>query len=166
MSGGYTAHMAEPATSAPSPVCGSDDPRLRTFGLLLEAYHQVARGLDAALQRSDGISLQTFEVLLRIARAPDGRLTMSELAGEVALSTGGVTRLADRLAEEGLVERRSCPTDRRRVHLVLTDEGSDVLARAMEHHLVALDERVGSRIDPADLPAFERALDALRRPGT
>jgi DNA-binding MarR family transcriptional regulator len=149
---------------APAPVCGSDDPRIRTFGLLLEAHQQVTRALDAELQRSDDITLQTFEVLLRISRAPDGMLTMSELAGEVALSTGGVTRLADRLADDGLVERRSCPTDRRRVHLVLTDTGREVLTRAMEHHLVALDQHLGSRVDPADLPALERALDTLRRP--
>ena len=162
---GYTAHMSsEPVTSPPSPVCGSDDPRIRTFGLLLEAHQQVTRALDAELQRTDGISLQTFEVLLRISRSPDGQLTMSELAGEVALSTGGVTRLADRLAEDGLVERRACPTDRRRVHLVLTEAGRAVLAGAMEHHLTALDEHLGSRIDPADLPSLERALDTLRRP--
>ena len=37
--------------------------------------------LDADLQDSDGISLQTFEVLLRISRAEWGRITMSELAG-------------------------------------------------------------------------------------
>ena len=155
----------EPVTASPTPVCGSDDPRIRTFGLLLEAYHQLTSALDAELQRTDGITLQTFEVLLRISRSPDGQLTMSELAGEVALSTGGVTRLADRLADDGLVERRSCPPDRRRVHLVLTDRGNEVLARAIEHHLTALDEHLASRIDPADLPALERALDTLRRPG-
>jgi DNA-binding MarR family transcriptional regulator len=160
----------EPLAPSPAQVdgigapCDTDDPRIRTFGLLLEAHQQVTRALDLALQDSDGITLQTFEVLLRISRSPQGMLTMSELAGEVALSTGGVTRLADRLADDGLVERRACPSDRRRVHLALTDTGRDVLVRAMEHHLVALDEHLASRIDPADLPSLERALDTLRRP--
>ena len=160
----YAVGMSPESDTAPAPVCGSDDPRIRTFGLLLEAHQQVTRALDAELQRTDGITLQTFEVLLRISRAPEGRLTMSELAGEVALSTGGVTRLADRLATDGLVARQSCPNDRRRVHLVLTDTGRDVLGRAMAHHLDALDAHLASRIDPVDLPALERALDTLRRP--
>ena len=138
--------------------------RIHTFGLLLEAHQRLTRLLDAELRRSDGISLQTFEVLLRISRSPDGRLTMSELAEKVALSTGGTTRLADRLERDGLVARRSCPNDRRRMHLVLTDEGVEVLGSALGHHCGALAEHLGSRIAPADLVVFERVLDELRRP--
>jgi len=138
------------------------DERIRTFGLLLEAHTRLTGLLDAELQRSDGISLQTFEVLLRISRAPGGVLTMTDLAGQVALSTGGVTRLADRLSDIGLVERRSCPQDRRRVHLALTPQGDEVLGRAIVSHVDALDLHVSGRIDPDDLDVFERVLDTLR----
>lgn len=138
------------------------DPRIRTFGLLLEAQNRLARRLDGDLRRSDGISLQTFEVLLRIARAPEGVMTMSGLADQVALSTGGVTRLADRLAEDGLVERQSCPTDRRRVHLALTPAGTDVLDRALANHLESLEAHMAVRIADEDLAVFERVLESLR----
>ena len=148
----------------PPPACGAEDERFRTFGLLLEAHTRLTRLLDADLQRTDGISLQTFEVLLRISRSPEGRLTMTDLAGEVALSTGGVTRLADRLTDDGLVERQACPSDRRRVHLALTPKGQDVLEAAMGHHSAALEEHLHARIDPADLPVLERVLDTLRQP--
>lgn len=146
------------------PPCGVDDPRIRTFGLLLEAYSQLTRQLDADLQDSDGISLQTFEVLLRISRSPMGHITMSELAEGVSLTTGGVTRLADRLEKDGLVERRSCPTDRRVVHLGLTAQGIDTLAVALGHHLESLEQRVASRISASDTAVLERVLDELRRP--
>lgn len=148
-------------------ACRSDrdsDDRIHTFGLLLEAHQRLTRLLDTDLQGSDGISLQTFEVLLRISRSPDGRLIMSELAEQVALSAGGVTRLADRLEQDGLVARQACPNDRRRMYLVLTSVGADVLRSAIEHHSAALDEHLTSRVDPADLTVFERVLDALRRP--
>lgn len=146
------------------PPCGVDDPRIRTFGLLLEAYSQLTRQLDADLQDSDGISLQTFEVLLRISRSPMGHMTMSELAEGVSLTTGGVTRLADRLEKDGLVERRSCPTDRRVVHLCLTTQGNDTLAVALGHHLESLEQRVASRVSASDTVVLERVLDELRRP--
>ncbi len=155
----YGAGMAD----TQEPGCGSDE-RMRTFGLLLEAHQRLTRVLDADLQRTDGISLQTFEVLLRISRSPERRLTMSELAGQVALSAGGVTRLADRLEQDGLVARQACPSDRRRMHLVLTDDGDRVLGSAIEHHSVALDEHLCSRVDPADLIVVDRVLDTLRRP--
>ncbi|MBS1836351.1 MAG: MarR family transcriptional regulator [Actinobacteria bacterium] len=148
-----------PPPRAPADV---EEGAIRTFGLLLEAHTRITRLLDADLQRSTGISLQTLEVLLRVSRAPWGVMTMSELADQVALSTGGVTRLADRLSDDGLVERRACPEDRRRVHLGLTPRGVEVLEQALTHHVDALDTHVMRRIDPADLAGFERVLDALR----
>lgn len=147
------------------PPCGVDDPRIRTFGLLIEAHTQLTSQLDADMRRSDGISLQTFEVLLRISRSEDGLVTMSQLADAVSLTTGGVTRLADRLTAEGLVQRVSCPADRRVVHLSLTDAGSATLAAALEHHLESLERRVASRIGPEELAPFESVLDRLRQPG-
>jgi MarR family transcriptional regulator, 2-MHQ and catechol-resistance regulon repressor len=157
---------AVPEEAAPddfTPPCGVDDPRIHTFGLLLEAYAHLTRRLDADLQDSDGISLQTFEVLLRIARSEQGRVTMSGLAEGVALTTGGVTRLADRLARDGLVERVSCPSDRRVVYLRLTELGEATLATALGHHLESLDRRVASRISPSDTATLNRVLDDLRR---
>jgi DNA-binding MarR family transcriptional regulator len=148
------------------PPCGVDDPRIHTFGLLLEAHSRLTRALDADLQASDGISLQTFEVLLRTARADDGRITMSDLADGVAITTGGVTRLADRLQKDGLVERVSCPSDRRVVYLALTDRGLATLETALQHHLDSLDRHVASRIAVDDLDATHRVLDTLRTPLT
>lgn len=146
------------------PPCGIDDPRIHTFGLLLEAHARLSRSLDAELQESDDISLQTFEVLLRIARSECGRVTMSGLADSVSITTGGVTRLADRLEKDGLVERVSCPSDRRVTYLALTEQGHDTLAVATQNHLVSLDRHVASRIEPSDLDSVQRALDTLRTP--
>jgi DNA-binding MarR family transcriptional regulator len=141
-----------------------DDERILTFGLLLEAHSRLTRILDADLRASDGITLQTYEVLLRVARSPEGHLSMTELADAVALTTGGVTRLADRLEADGLVERVSCPTDRRVVHLRLTPAGHETLARATGHHLESLERHVTSRLPAEDLPTLHRLLDTLRTP--
>jgi DNA-binding MarR family transcriptional regulator len=140
-----------------------DDPGITTFGLLLEAHARLSKVLDVELRASDGITLQTYEVLLRVGRAPQGWVTMSDLADVVTLTTGGVTRLADRLEADGLVERGSCPTDRRVVHLTLTRKGRTLLRRASAHHVEALDRHLESRLDPADRCALDRSLDQLRR---
>lgn len=161
--------MADDRSAADSaspfqPPCGIDDPRIHTFGLLLEAHARLSRSLDAELQESDRISLQTFEVLLRIARSEYGRVTMSALADSVSITTGGVTRLADRLEKDGLVERVSCPSDRRVTYLALTEQGRETLAAATQNHLLSLDRHVASRIAPEDLDSLQRALDTLRTP--
>lgn len=136
---------------------------IRTFGLLLEAHARLTRVLDDELRASDGITLQTYEVLLRVSRSPEGRVAMSELAQVLALTNGGVTRLVDRLEGEGLVERRACPTDRRVVHLVLTRRGRSVLRRATGHHVESLERHLFGRLDPVDRDALDRSLDRLRR---
>ena len=55
---------------------------------------------------------------------------MGALAQQVALTTGGVTRLVDRMISAGLVERVPCPTDRRVLFAALTPAGEAKLDEA------------------------------------
>lgn len=153
------APLGDGPSSAPD-VC--DDAATRTFGLLVEAHARLTRLLDAELAQAEGITLQTFEVLLRIGRSPEGWVTMSQLAGAVALTTGGVTRMADRLERDGLVRRGACPTDRRVVHLELTDAGRAVLDRAFVRHVDGLQRHVRSRLHGVEEAELQRLLDILR----
>jgi len=139
-----------------------DDERIRTFGLLHEAYRRLDRAFTCSLERSCGISGPFFEVLLRVGRSPDGRLNMSELAAQLGLTSGGTTRLVDRAVAAGLVERNSCPTDRRVQWVVLSAAGGHKLDEALAVHLQDLQHEMLDRLDPAELVALERALDKLR----
>jgi DNA-binding MarR family transcriptional regulator len=52
--------------------------------------------------------VRVFEVLLYLARVPGG-LPMGEIAGDLILTSGGMTRLIDRMVAAGLVARRPSP---------------------------------------------------------
>ena len=67
---------------------------------------------------------------------------MSTLSVDVSLTTGGVTRLVDRMAEAGLVARQNCPNDRRSIHVVLTPQGRAVLERAIAAHVDSIDRHL------------------------
>jgi DNA-binding MarR family transcriptional regulator len=95
-----------------------------------------------------GIS-QTL-VLHALQRAPGDGISMGDLADEVGVSVPTTTGLVDRLAREGLVERRAHPSDRRVVLVALTDEGCRVARRAAAY----LAEMMGKLL--ADLEAGER----------
>ncbi len=82
-----------------------DDPLITTFGRLLEAFSGMERRLARTLEAEADLPLTWFEVLLRVARSPEERLMMSELSSQLALTTGGVTRLVDRIVEAGYLER-------------------------------------------------------------
>ena len=54
------------------------------------------------------MSLAEYDALFQLSQAPERRLRMSKLADQVLLSRSGVTRLIDRLVENGSVERGMC----------------------------------------------------------
>jgi DNA-binding MarR family transcriptional regulator len=141
------------------------DPRITTFGLLHEAHRRLDRALNCSLEGKTGISGIFFELLLRIGRSPGGRLTMGDLAGQLGLTSGGTTRLVDRMVGAGLVERQSCPEDRRVQWVVLSPAGERKLDDALPVALRDLQREVFDRLEPDEVVVLERALDKLRAPG-
>jgi DNA-binding MarR family transcriptional regulator len=108
---------------------------MRAWRSLLHAHAHVTRLLEAELEVAHGLLLASYDVLVQLAESPDGALRMSELAQAVLLSRSGLTRLVDRLERDGLVERRSCPSDARGTLATLTDVGRDRLREASGTHL-------------------------------
>ena len=135
-----------------------DDERLYLMGLLVRSHRRLADLLGRELEQSVGIPLVWFDVLIHIGGADGGRLTMSKLSTEVALTTGGVTRLVDRMAEAGLVARQNCPSDRRSVHVVLTPAGQSTLGHAISEHIEGIDRHLVAHLDAGDRAALEGAL--------
>ena len=137
------------------------DERLVLMGLLTEVDGRLRRSLGAAMEESDGISLITFEVLVRIARSPEGRLTMSEVADQTVHTSGGTTRLVDRIEEAGLVRRASCPNDRRTTYVELTKEGAARLESATHSHLQLLERELTGRLSATERSVLIKALTKL-----
>jgi len=127
-----------------------DDERIQLMGQIVRVHRQLNDALEHELEQSVGIPLVFFDVLIHVGAAPEGRLTMSTLSTDVALTTGGVTRLVDRMAEAGLVARQNCPNDRRSIHVVLTPEGQAVLGRAIAAHIDAIDRHLMAHLDEGD----------------
>ena len=141
-----------------------DDERLALMGLLVRSHRQLTYLLGRELEQTVGIPLVWFDVLIHIGGAEEGRLTMSRLSAEVALTTGGVTRLVDRMVEAGLVARQNCPSDRRSVHVVLTPTGESTLRNAIGAHIEGIDRHLVAPLNETDRAALKVALSKLARP--
>jgi MarR family 2-MHQ and catechol resistance regulon transcriptional repressor len=138
-----------------------DDERLQLMGLIIRTQRLLSDVLGRELEQSVGIPLVFFDVLIHVGGAPGGQLTMSSLSTDVALTTGGVTRLVDRMVEAGLVARQNCPSDRRSVHVVLTPGGREVLERAVASHIEGIDRHLMAHLDAGDCAALEVALSKV-----
>lgn len=141
-----------------------NDARITSFGLFMEAYSDLSRCFDRSLQENCGISMAWFEVLLRLGRSPDNRLTMSELARQLAITSGGATRLVDRVVSAGYIERSACPDDRRVQWVRLTDSGRDKLGEAYAQHVADLEADFIGRLTRTEVDELDRIMSKLRHP--
>ena len=131
------------------------------FSCVPTAISPICSGRE--LEQSVGIPLIWFDVLIHIGGAEGGQLTMSKLSNEIALTTGGVTRLVDRMVEAGLVARQNCPSDRRSVHVVLTPNGQATLRSAIGAHIEGIDRHLVAPLNESDRTALKVALSKLLR---
>jgi DNA-binding MarR family transcriptional regulator len=120
--------------------------QLAAWSGFLQAHAQIVRALDAELEREHGLPLTSYDVLIQLSLAPDGRLRMFELADAVVLSRSGLTRLVERLERDGLVERERGVADLRQMYARLTDRGFEVVADATPIHVAGVKERFLERL--------------------
>ena len=155
-----------PASGRPAaPAAARDDvvhdPRLTVIGLFAETYTAIGDRLTRQVA-AHGVAPTEFEVLVRLLRSK-GLLRMSDLAAQTALTTSGVTRVVDRLAQRGLVTRQACATDRRATYAVLTDAGRDLMLAVLPGHLELVEAWLtGPLAESGELEAFTATLRRLR----
>jgi DNA-binding MarR family transcriptional regulator len=134
---------------------------MRAWQALLHAHRGVNRKLDSELRRDHGISLADYDVLLRLANAPDGRLRMTELATRVLVSPSTLTRRVDGLVRDGLVERRRLEGDSRVMLALMTKAGRGLLRRAAVTHLKGIRQHFSGRLSGKQLKAVASALEVI-----
>jgi len=143
-----TTQPTDTATAAGG-AAPSDDDLITAWGLVHEAMNTIQpRLLGGITPDGKDMAGPWFEVLIRLQRTPGHRLPMSRLAREVSLSTGGFTKLADRLEREGYLVRENCSSDRRVVYASLTEQGLDFIGRARTKHVERLREHVLAPLGP------------------
>ena len=144
-----------------SQVLTEQSTAVTVFARLLRVHAALTRELSARLEEDHGLTINDYEVLLRLAVAPERRLKRVELAASVVLTPSGITRLLDGLEAVGLVERGSCATDRRVTYAVLTDEGAERLHSASKDHFGAIDAVFADRLDDGDTARLAELLGRL-----
>jgi DNA-binding MarR family transcriptional regulator len=143
------------------------DGRLTAAGLLFEVAWGLLDRLDPQIGEH-GLGRSEFEALLRLARSPEGRLRMTDLAAQTNLSASGLTRLVDRLQARGLVTRQADATDGRGLLAEVTAAGRALVLEVVPGHLELIQQWYVDALSPAQLEALTDALRAVRarvRPG-
>ena len=147
---------------ATTPKALLEHPTLDTMGMFFEAHGAIVEAASQQMEADHGISGQRFEVLLRLARTSGHRLRMTDLAAQTTLSASGLTRVVDRLVANGLVERTSCPSDRRGSFAALTPAGEALILAALPGHLDQLTDILEGALSPKEIETFGALIRRLR----
>lgn len=159
----YDLDMATPTATEPGArdTRQLEDLELAAWRGLLFAYRNLTAAIDERLEREHGLSLSSYEVLLVLSKEDDHAMRMGNLADLLLLSRSGLTRLVDRMVARGLIERHTCPVDRRGTYARLTEAGMAMFREAQPTNLAAIRELFVSRLDPADLEDLARAWERV-----
>ncbi|SFE10226.1 DNA-binding transcriptional regulator, MarR family [Actinacidiphila alni] len=123
-------------------------PNARELALLHQwhALHTGVRrlndGLLADVEQQAGLAPSSFQALLFLMTAPGQAAPMNQLSQALGFSTAGTTKVVDRLAEAGLVERRPSAADRRVIFTALTPGGARSVLAASRSLAGAVRSRV------------------------
>jgi DNA-binding MarR family transcriptional regulator len=129
----------------------------------LDGTKMLFQALDRQLTTDSELSLTDYELLVRLAEAPDGTLRMRDLA-EATLSTrSGVTRAVTRAERVGWVRRVDCEDDRRGMNAELTDAGRAKLASAAPGHVNAVRDNLLGLLTPEQLGQLTAIGSKLRK---
>ena len=139
-------------------------PSTDAFGNLLGAHATLTRELSAALVASHGLTINDYGALLLLSRAGDEGMRRIDLANRLQLSPSGITRLLDRLEDQGLVGKGECKTDARVSYAILTDAGSEKLKQAAPEHIEDIDRRLGAVLDEEEMKVLAELLGRLGDP--
>jgi DNA-binding MarR family transcriptional regulator len=123
---------------------------------IMRAQQIVSTTVERALKPHD-LSFARYEVLMLLSFSSSGALPITKVGERLMVHPTGITKLVDKLEQQGLVERIANPDDRRGILAAITDEGR---ARAIEATQAVTAVRFGAHLDDDEL---EQVVALVRR---
>lgn len=129
-------------------------PEQQAWRAFLNGGAWLQAALNSDLEEQAGMSLNEYEILVRLSEAPEGRVRMSTLAEQLVHSRSRLTHTVARMQQRGWVDRAPCSDDGRGVEAVLTEEGRSVLVAAAPGHVDSVREHLIDLLEPEQVTAL------------
>ena len=130
------------------------------FNDLVRLEIEVWNAVEARLKRDFDLPLTHYEPMSVMARVPNCRVY--DIAAELAITPGGVSKLVDRIEASGYCRRRPNPDDRRSSVVELTPAGQRMVTEAAAAMDDELEHTLGQAVPERTLRQFAATLRRLR----
>src|SRR6266850_3800772 len=117
---------------------------------LARAHSIVTTALEKDMLPEAGMPLGWYEVLLHLNRTPQGLMRFQDLAKLASITDSGASRRLEQMIKAGLIDRRSCPTDRRGVYAHITAKGAVGYEKAHAVFLRSIDKNLSRHLDTSE----------------
>lgn len=141
-----------------SEITWLSDSQQVSWRAFFEGASRLTEALTRDLEGDSSLSLNEYEVLVRLSENPTWTMRMSHLADSLSHSRSRVTHAVRRLEERGLVNRESCVVDGRGINAVLTDAGYAVLVDAAPKHVRSVRRYLVDVLTPDQLTVLGEAM--------
>ncbi|WP_291040527.1 MarR family winged helix-turn-helix transcriptional regulator [Herbiconiux sp.] len=128
---------------------------------LFRAQVTVMRQLAAEFP-TDIVSLNEYDVMFNLFIQPDKVLRIRDLGEKVLLTQPSISRLVDRLAARGILEKCGDPSDGRGTLVALTEHGVSVYRKAAVLHAESITAHMSGHLTPDELEQLALLCDKLR----
>lgn len=127
---------------------------------MLGICSRIAQILNRRMKQELSLTLAKYEVLLAVSLSEDSEITMGNLSRELSVSNANITGMIARLRKERLVRKKALPSDRRVYSVSLTDEGREMLEKAVEKRELWISELMAN-IKNDDITFMNTVFDKI-----
>jgi DNA-binding MarR family transcriptional regulator len=137
------------------------DAEAAAYRALVRVIFATPRVVSAEVSGESALSLTDCFALEALAAAPGSRMRVRDLSASCGVSQSGTTRIVNRLARDGLIQRHACPGDGRGSLAVLTAAGRTSLAQARPAYLASIRRHIFDHVDDVGLESLTAAMDHI-----
>ncbi|MBE9226360.1 MarR family transcriptional regulator [Phormidium sp. LEGE 05292] len=129
--------------------------------IFLMAHTRLVNRVEQDFKQAGLPPFEWYDVLIALKQAPDQQMRLSELAQELLVNRTNVTRLADRLENAGLIQRKVCKDDRRGAFAVLTKAGLEMQQKMWTVYSQSIAQYFSRHLTQKDTVVFTKALTSM-----
>lgn len=125
--------------------------------ILPQFFHKLSRPLLTQVK----MKLPPNQLWMMGELIRHGALTMTEISNYLRISKQQATQTVDKMIRQGLVQRQPDPDDRRKIHVVITDEGRELVKNCRALMAQQMEEKI-SALSDEDYEKLHTALEMMR----
>jgi len=137
-----------------------DSDEMKAWRSYITTSVDLMKALEADVS-PHGITMGDYQLLAMISEAPDSRLRLCDLADQLRLTRGGLTRRMDGVLSQGLVRRVQDDRDRRVAFAELTAKGWTLLKKIAPIHLASVRRLMIDHLSRAEIKAIGSAFGKI-----